>query len=65
MPKIKPHKGAGKRFRVTKNGKVVSTGAFTGHIKSKKSAKRKRRLRKITPVSKPEARRIKKLLGLI
>lgn len=62
---MKPHKGAAKRFRVTKNGKVVSTGAFTGHIKNSKSAKQKRRLRKITPISKPEERRIKRLLGMI
>jgi large subunit ribosomal protein L35 len=64
MPKIKPHKGAQKRFRVTRNGKVVKVSAYTGHIKAKKSAKRKRRLRRVTEVSGPDARRIKRLLGM-
>lgn len=65
MPKLKPHKGVKKRFRITKNGKVVSASAFTGHIKSSKTAKRRRRLRGVSTVSKPDARRVKKLLHLM
>jgi len=64
MPKLKTHKASLKRFRVTKNGKVVRVGAFTGHIKSSKTAKQKRRLRRVKPIAKPEARRIKRLLGM-
>ena len=65
MPKLKPHKGCQKRFRVTKNGKVVKVSAFTGHIRAKKSGKRKRRLRRVTVVSPVEAKRIKRLLGVM
>ncbi len=46
MPKIKTHRGAAKRFGVTKNGKVKRAKAFRSHILNKKSTKRKRHLRK-------------------
>ena len=46
MPKIKTHRGAAKRFGVTKNGKVKRAKAFRSHILKKKSTKRKRHLRK-------------------
>ncbi len=41
MPKQKTHKGAAKRFAVTKNGLVKHQKAFKGHILTKKSTKRK------------------------
>ena len=46
MPKIKTHRGAAKRFGVTKNGQVKRAKAFRSHILNKKSTKRKRHLRK-------------------
>ena len=46
MPKIKTHRGAAKRFGVTKNGKVKRGKAYRSHILNKKSTKRKRQLRK-------------------
>ena len=46
MPKIKTHRGAAKRFGVTKNGKVKRAKAFRSHILNKKTTKRKRHLRK-------------------
>ena len=47
MPKvkIKTHSGAKKRFKLTKTGKVKRAHAFTSHILTKKSTKRKRNLR--------------------
>ena len=45
MPKIKTHRGAAKRFGVTKNGKVKRAKAYRSHILNKKSTKRKRHLR--------------------
>ena len=45
MPKIKTHRGAAKRFGVTKNGKVKRAKAFRSHILNKKTTKRKRGLR--------------------
>ena len=46
MPKIKTHRGAAKRFGVTKSGKVKRAKAYRSHILNKKSTKRKRHLRK-------------------
>jgi len=63
MPKMKTHKGAKKRFSVTASGKVRRFKAFKSHILSKKSAKRKRRLRRPTIVATPgEVKHIKRLI---
>ena len=45
MPKIKTHSGAKKRFKVSKNGKVMRAHANKSHILTKKNTKRKRGLR--------------------
>jgi large subunit ribosomal protein L35 len=42
--KLKTNRAAKKRFRITKNGKVLRSGAKTRHILEKKSPKQKRRL---------------------
>ena len=46
MPKQKTHKGAAKRFDLTKSGKVKHAQAFKRHILTKKPTKRTRNLRK-------------------
>jgi large subunit ribosomal protein L35 len=48
MPKMKTKKSASKRFRFTATGKVKRSRAFTSHILTKKSTKRKRQLRGTT-----------------
>ena len=45
MPKIKTHSGAKKRFKLTKNGKVIRAHANKSHILNKKTTKRLRHLR--------------------
>ena len=63
MPKMKTHKGAKKRFSVTGTGKVRRLRAFKSHILTKKTSKRKRRLRQSTTVATPgEAKNLKRLL---
>lgn len=62
MPKMKSKRGARKRFKVTGNGRVKRMRAFKSHILTKKTAKRKRRLRKATLVSRAEETRIRRLL---
>jgi len=62
MPKIKTHRGAAKRFSLTKSGKVKRGQAYTSHILNKKSAKRKRNLRKGSLISPQEAKNIKILI---
>jgi large subunit ribosomal protein L35 len=44
MPKLKTHKGAAKRFRLTATGKVKRGHSHARHILTKKTAKRKRLL---------------------
>ncbi len=62
MPKIKTHRGAAKRFRLTKTGKVKRSKAYKSHILTKKSAKRKRNLRKAGYASSANEATIKQLL---
>ena len=45
MPKIKSHRGAAKRFKLTASGKVKRAQSHRRHILTKKSSKRKRHLR--------------------
>ncbi|UCF06119.1 MAG: 50S ribosomal protein L35 [bacterium] len=63
MPKIKTNRGARKRFKMTGSGKIKRTKAFASHILTKKSSKRKRKLRKSTSVSGVDARRVRRMLG--
>ena len=60
---MKTHKGAKKRFSVTGTGKVRRLKAYKSHILTKKSAKRKRNLRRATTVAtNGEAKNIKRLI---
>lgn len=64
MPKMKSHRGAAKRFKVTSTGKIRRRRAFANHILEKKSSKRKRRLTAgDAQVSQPDRKRIQRLLG--
>ena len=62
MPKMKTHKGAAKRFKVTGTGEVKRGKGFTSHLMTCKSAKVKRNLRTATLVSPSDRDGIKKLL---
>ena len=64
MPKLKTNRGAAKRFRKTGTGKVRRNHAYTSHILTKKTTKRKRNLRKSTLVHPANEKRIKRLLVL-
>jgi large subunit ribosomal protein L35 len=63
MPKMKVHKGAKKRFKITGTGKVRRYKAFKSHILTKKTSKRKRRLRQAGLVAtNGEVKHVKRLL---
>lgn len=62
MPKMKTHKGAAKRFKLTGTGKVKRNKGFTSHLLTSKPAKRKRNLRQSAIVDKTDQRNIKTLL---
>lgn len=60
---MKSHSGASKRFSVTGSGKVRRLKAHKSHILTKKTSKRKRRLRQATTIATPgETKNIKRLL---
>jgi large subunit ribosomal protein L35 len=63
MPRQKTHSGAKKRFRITRNGKVMVAQKNRKHLLEGKGASRKRRLHGDTVVAGPDAKRIKRLLG--
>jgi len=62
MPKIKSKRGAAKRFKMTGNGKIVRNKAYSSHILTKKSTKRKRNLRKSGIVDATNERHVKRML---
>ncbi len=64
MPKMKTHKGAKKRFKVTGTGKLKRRNANLSHILEKKSPKRKRRLAGESDVSSANEKAVRKQLGI-
>ena len=62
MSKIKSHKGAKKRFKTTKSGKVLRKKGYASHLLSKKSSKRKRGLGRVEVIEGNQAKRIKEII---
>jgi len=62
MPKMKTNRGARKRFKVKKNGKVKFFHANKRHILTKKNSKRKRQLRGSSEMTTGDANLVKQLL---
>jgi large subunit ribosomal protein L35 len=62
MPKMKTNRATAKRVRRTGTGKLRRRRAFKSHILTKKSTKRKRRLRQGALVSKADSKRLARLL---
>ncbi len=60
--KLKTHRGAAKRFKVTGTGKIMRSSAFKRHILTKKSTKTKRHMRGPKVVTPGDARKIKLML---
>jgi large subunit ribosomal protein L35 len=63
MPKMKSHRGAAKRFKVTSTGKIRRRRAFANHMLEKKSSTRKRRLTSPALVADADKKRVRRLLG--
>ena len=62
MPKLKTHKGAAKRFRMTASGKVKRGHSHARHILTKKDSKRKRNLDHDVILSPTDAGLVKRML---
>ena len=64
MPKMKTHRGAAKRFKVTGSGRILRRKAFRSHILEKKPSKRTRRLAREAEVTGGDRAQVRKLIGL-
>ncbi|MDL2218698.1 50S ribosomal protein L35 [Christensenellaceae bacterium OttesenSCG-928-M15] len=62
MPKIKTHRGAAKRFSLTKSGKIKRGKAYKSHILTKKSTKRLRGLRQVGYIATCEEKKIREMI---
>ena len=62
MPKMKTHRGARKRIKVTGTGKFIVKKPGKSHILTKKTRKRKNSLKKDTVVTSTLERHMKALL---
>ncbi|MCR5293306.1 MAG: 50S ribosomal protein L35 [Eubacterium sp.] len=62
MPKLKTKRAAAKRFKRTGTGLLKRNKAYKSHILTKKSAKRKRNLRKATVTDKTNSKVMNKIL---
>ena len=60
--KMKSHRGAMKRFKLTGTGKVKRNKAYKSHILTKKTPKRKMGLRKSTILGSADHKKIKSVL---
>jgi large subunit ribosomal protein L35 len=63
MPKMKTHRGAAKRFKITGTGKLRRRQANLNHILEKKPSKRTRRLARPAELSPGDEARINRLMG--
>lgn len=63
MPKMKTHKGAAKRFKLTKNGKLKKKRAGLSHLLTSKSRKRKRHLRRGATLNPSDVGRVMRMLA--
>jgi len=64
MPKLKTHKGAAKRFRITKNGKLMRMHAGRSHLRRKKNSSTKSDMRHaISSTVKANVKLVKQIVG--
>lgn len=62
MPKMKTHRGAAKRFKVTANKKVKRYKAYSSHRAMRKNLRQRKELQKSTLVHESDMKKIKRLL---
>jgi len=60
---VKTRKSILKRFKITRTGKILRRAIGQDHNLAKKSGKKRRQKRKWVKLSKPEAKKIKKLIS--
>ena len=60
--KLKTHRGAAKRFKITATGKILRMHSGKRHLLGTKKANRMRRLKKLMLVSPADAKNVHKML---
>jgi large subunit ribosomal protein L35 len=60
--KLKTHRGAAKRFKVTASGKIIRSHSGKRHLLGTKAPGRMRKLKKLTLVSKADMLKTKQML---
>lgn len=60
--KLKTHRGAKKRFKITTNGKILRMHSGKRHLLGTKAAKRMRKLKKLTQVNANDVPSVKQML---
>jgi len=61
-PKLKTHKGAKKRFKVTATGKIMRTKGMKSHNRRKKAPRVKRAFDRMLPLAASDKQRVERLL---
>jgi large subunit ribosomal protein L35 len=62
MPKMKTRRGAAKRFKITKSGRIKRRRAYRAHILEHKPPKRRRQARKAQSVGSADAKSVRRML---
>jgi large subunit ribosomal protein L35 len=60
--KLKTHRGAKKRFKITANGKILRMHSGKRHLLGTKAAKRMRKLKKLTQVNPNDVAAVRQML---
>jgi len=63
MPKMKTHRGAAKRFKITGTGKILRRKAYRDHLLEHKPSSRTRRLGREAEVTGGDMKHVERLLG--
>ncbi len=64
MGKIKTRKSITKRFKITKNGKILRRRSFTSHLKEKKSSAKLSKMKRPVVMQGSYAKKLRKVLGV-
>jgi large subunit ribosomal protein L35 len=62
MPKMKTHKGAARRFKITGTGQIMRTKHMKSHFRRRKSPRVKRMFDRMLPLDKSLTQKIGRLL---
>ena len=62
MPKIKTHKGAQNRFKLTGNGKLMRMKGLKSHLRRNKSKRSRRQFDEMIAVAKVDVKRLSRLI---